>query len=186
MSTVFKVIYNSVRLIIKKTFCGCTYSGSLLHTISYRTQLCFASGSKISFGRNVQSDGSCRLIAGHKAELSIGRGTYFNQGCTIAALESIQIGEKCVFGPNVAVFDNNHDFDNEGVKFSNNTAAITIGNRCWLASNVIVLKGVKIGDNCVIGAGCIIKEDIPSGSIVTCKQDLHVHSIGKREEKENE
>ena len=41
---------------------------------------------------------------------------------------------------------------------------ITIGNNCWLASNVVVCGGVTIGDGCVIGAGSVVTKDIPAGS----------------------
>lgn len=46
------------------------------------------------------------------------------------------------------------------------TGNVTIGNRCWIGSNVVILKGANIGDNCVIGAGCIISGNIESGTLV--------------------
>ncbi|WP_455266069.1 DapH/DapD/GlmU-related protein [Phascolarctobacterium sp.] len=52
-----------------------------------------------------------------------------------------------------------------------------IGSHCWVGSNVVILKGVTIGDNCVIGAGCVITEDIPSNSIVTMDRKLLIKSI---------
>ena len=41
---------------------------------------------------------------------------------------------------------------------------ITIGNNCWLATNVTVCGGVTIGDGCVIGAGSVVTRDIPANS----------------------
>lgn len=41
---------------------------------------------------------------------------------------------------------------------------VTIGNDCWFGANVVVCPGVKIGDNCVIGAGSVMIKDIPSNS----------------------
>ena len=41
---------------------------------------------------------------------------------------------------------------------------ITIGNGCWLASNVVVCGGVTIGNNCVIGAGSVVTKNIPDNS----------------------
>lgn len=43
---------------------------------------------------------------------------------------------------------------------------IVIGNHCWIGSNAVILKGVHIGDNSVIGAGCIISTDVPKNTIV--------------------
>ena len=45
-------------------------------------------------------------------------------------------------------------------------APITIGNNCWLASNVTVCGGVTIGDGCVIGAGAVVTHDMPANSLV--------------------
>ena len=42
-----------------------------------------------------------------------------------------------------------------------------MGRSCWIASDVVLLKGADIGDNCVIGAGCIIRGKVPAGSLVT-------------------
>ena len=48
-------------------------------------------------------------------------------------------------------------------------APVVIGRDCWIGSSVIILKGVTIGDNSIIGAGSIITENIPSESIVKPK-----------------
>ena len=42
---------------------------------------------------------------------------------------------------------------------------IEIGDNCWLASNVTVCGGVKIGEGCVIGAGSVVTRDIPPNSL---------------------
>ena len=43
---------------------------------------------------------------------------------------------------------------------------ITIGDNCWLATNVTVCPGVTIGDGCVIGAGAVVTKDVPANSLV--------------------
>ena len=47
-----------------------------------------------------------------------------------------------------------------------------VGKDCWIGSNVTILKGVRIGDNTVIGAGCLIRQDIPANSIVYNNGDI--------------
>jgi len=49
---------------------------------------------------------------------------------------------------------------------------IKIGNNCWIGSHVVILKDVTIGDNVVIGAGCIIHKSIPGNSVVMNNQNL--------------
>lgn len=176
----FRKVYNLFRITIKVLISKSHYTGSRMLGFSKRTELSFGKHSKIKISRSVSSDGSCRLVIGNDAKLEIGEKTYINNGCTISCVNSISIGSNCGLGPNVSIFDNNHDFDSNGVKSSNNSAPVVIGDRCWLATNVVILKGVTIGDNCVVGAGCVIKNDIPSGSIVTAHLDQHIHKIEDR------
>jgi acetyltransferase-like isoleucine patch superfamily enzyme len=68
----------------------------------------------------------------------------------------------------VKIFDNNHRFSREeGVIRECAAGCITVGRNCWIASDVVLLKGTDIGDNCVIGAGCVIRGKVPAGSLVT-------------------
>lgn len=112
------------------------------------------------------------------AILTIGEHTFFNRDCSITVQEKITIGDYCIFGENVKMYDHNHIFKNipeiiarQGFK----TVPITIGNNCWFGTNVVVLKGVTVGDNCVISAGCIVDKDVPDNSIL--KRDGTIEKI---------
>lgn len=59
----------------------------------------------------------------------------------------------------------NHVFMNKFHDFINATGKVTIGNNIYFGTNVIVLMGVTIGDNCIIGAGSIVTHDIPSNTV---------------------
>lgn len=115
------------------------------------------------------------------AKIKIDKNCFFNHGCSLNALECISIGEGCIFGENVKIYDHNHRFsEKRRVKDQGfTTSAITIGKECWIGSNVIILRGASIGDNCIIGAGCIISDAIPSNSIITIENKLHVQKIKK-------
>lgn len=116
------------------------------------------------------------IFVGKKASLEIGNNFFMNNFCSINCLESISIGDNTLFGENVKLYDHNHhyettpDFKIHHNQF--NTEPITIGNNCWLGSNVTVLKGVNIGDNSIIGAGCVIYKDVPSNTILVNRQEL--------------
>ena len=144
----------------------------LISLLSKDTRIIVKKGGVISIGDRVSSDGRTVMIADECAEIVIGDGVYFNEGIMISAKKGVSIGDGCQFGPNVKVFDNNHRFDCNGVRADHISERIAIGNNCWLASNVVVLKGAAIGDHCVIGAGCIIDRNIPANSIV--KQNDHL------------
>ncbi len=144
----------------------------------WNTKFVFRSNAIIRLGRHIVSDGRCVIMADTDSELSIGNGVYFNDGAMISCKSKVTIGDGCRFGPNVKLFDNNHKYDSvHGVKDQYISKPISIGKNCWIASNCVILKGTQIGDNCVIGAGVIVKGTIPASSIVTVSQDYHIRAI---------
>lgn len=128
--------------------------------------------SHINIGNQVDMRNFINITTGKNAEINIGNKVFLNNYCSINCLERIDIGENTLFGENVKLYDHNHKYNDDQVfhhKFT--TAPISIGKNCWLGSNVVLLKGVSIGDNVIIGAGCVIHKDIPSHSIIINKQD---------------
>lgn len=64
-------------------------------------------------------------------------------------------------------------------------APITIGDNCWLASNVTVCPGVTIGKNCVIGAGSVVTKNIPDNSLVLGVPGRVVRKITEKDRLDN-
>lgn len=106
--------------------------------------------------------------------VSIGKNVFFNNCCSITAREKVVIGNDCIFGENVKIYDHNHKYsDSKLIRLQGfSSEEIIIGEDCWIGSNVTILKGVKIGRHSVIGAGVIVYKDIPENSVVVCKQDV--------------
>lgn len=90
-------------------------------------------------------------------------------GSTIACCNKITIGEHTIIGPNSLIYDSEaHDYNPEvGWRQSRVRSGrpISIGSKCFIASHCIILSGVTIGDNCVVSAGSVVTQDIPSGHI---------------------
>lgn len=129
--------------------------------------------SKIVFGHNLDIRNFFNLTAGKNSVLVIKDKVFFNNNCSINCLDNIEIGENTLFGENVRLYDHNHKYDSLQVYHQEfTTAPIKIGKNCWLGTNVVVLKGVTIGDNSIIGAGCVIHKDIAANSIIINKQNL--------------
>lgn len=107
-------------------------------------------------------------ISANKGHIEIGNNTFLNSGCIITSCKSIKIGCGCAFGTNVSIYDHDHIYCAEGKQDWNITKSseIVIGDNCWIGCNVIILRGSHIGNNCVIGAGTVIKGDIPDSMIV--------------------
>jgi len=129
----------------------------------------------IGKGLRVRSGVSFNVTSG---VLNIGRGVFFNNYCSINCHDSITIGDNVLFGEGVKVYDHDHIFSaSYGVsKKEFTTSKVAIGNNVWLCSNVIVLKGVSIGDNAVVAAGSVVRKDIPASCVYV---DGKVREINK-------
>lgn len=117
------------------------------------------------------------LRVSKEGKLSIGQGCFFNNGCSIVALKYISIGDNCIFGENVKIYDHNHVFSHKNIlikKQGFKCKGIEIGNNVWCGTNVVILAGARIGNNCVIGAGCVVKGNIPDDTIYTINS---IHKI---------
>lgn len=102
------------------------------------------------------------FIGVYGGRLKIGNHCFFNINCSITCVESIEIGDNCKFGNNLVMVDHDHNFKKNSSEFV--SSPIKIGNNVWCGANVTILRETTIGDNCVIGAGSVIKGDIPSNS----------------------
>ena len=94
-------------------------------------------------------------------------GVFINNSCSFNCMERIEIGNGTMMGEGVRFYDHDHVYTAEKIeKWQWSTAPIRVGRDCWIGSNVTILKGVTIGDNTIIGAGCLVRKDIPSNSVV--------------------
>lgn len=157
----------------------------LLFYINCKIQYLFLKliyGSKIIIRKNVVWRKNFNVMVGKKAKIIIGENCFFNNGCSLNALSKIEIGKGTIFGENVKIYDHNHRFSNidmpikqQGYTYGD----INIGNHCWIASNVVILKGVSIGDNSVIGAGVIVSNDVPCNTIIKNNNQVIITSLKK-------
>lgn len=100
-------------------------------------------------------------------------GVFINNSCSFNCMERIEIGNGTMMGEGVRFYDHDHIYTAEKIeKWQWTTAPIRVGRDCWIGSNVTILKGVTIGDNTIIGAGCLIRNDVPSNSVVYQDRNL--------------
>ncbi len=131
---------------------------------------------RLVLGDDVRLSGrSCFYFMSHvdtRPEIVVGRNVFIGNGCTFAAARSIRIGNDCLFGPEVRVHDNDgHPLDPARRRRGepsgpDGIAAVTIGDGVWIAAQAIILKGVTIGENAVVGAGAVVTADVPPGTVV--------------------
>jgi maltose O-acetyltransferase len=98
--------------------------------------------------------------------ITIGAGTFANYGLMALDVAAITIGKDVLLGPNVQLLTPTHPVDIESRRAKYEAAKpIVIHDNAWLGGGVIVLAGVTIGENSVIGAGSVVTKDIPANAV---------------------
>lgn len=138
-------------------------------------------GGVIELGKRVTASRNS-MIASVGGKLRIGDHTIFNTNNNIVCHELIDIGSDCMFGPNVCIYDHDHNFGYEGIQEGFKTGQVIIEDKCWIGANVTILRNTHIGKGCIIGAGAIIKGIIPDHSLVIGKHNVVIKSLKKHEQ----
>ncbi len=94
--------------------------------------------------------------------IEVGKNFFANYNCTIIDVAKVKIGNNCQFAPNVSIYTAGHPIH----PVSRNSLyeygiSVTIGDNVWIGGNTVILPGVHIGSNTVIGAGSVVAKDIP-------------------------
>lgn len=98
------------------------------------------------------------------SHIVLGDRVYINMGCVFLDPARITIGDDVQIGPAVQLLTADHPRDAaERAAGLESALPISIGARSWLGGGVIVLPGVSIGDDVVIGAGSVVTRSIPDG-----------------------
>jgi maltose O-acetyltransferase len=98
--------------------------------------------------------------------LEIGARTFINYGCSIGATRLVRIGQRCSLGPYVMLMDSDfHRLEPERRDEPGESAPIVLEDNVWIGARAIVLRGVTIGADSVIGAGSVVTRDIPPRSV---------------------
>ena len=117
---------------------------------------------------------------GHHVHL--GSNIYVNAGAKFVDDTHIYIGDCTMLGPNVVIATAGHPIDPElrrrGLQYN---LPVYIGKNCWLGAGVIVMPGVTIGDNTVIGAGSVVTKDIPSGVVAVGNPCRVLREVGEHD-----
>ena len=131
--------------------------------------------SKMTAGKKFRSRNNVSFRVYDGGKLTIGKNFFINDGSSINCNQNITIGNNVFLGPNVLIYDHDHDYKNDMNNFI--CKEVKIGNNVWLGANCIVLKGVTIGDNVTVAAGSVITKDIPSGTLFYQKRETCMKNL---------
>ena len=147
--------------------------------ISGRIRGRVAPGGQVSIGQGVRLQSGWRynpvgsesvtgLWVGPRGRLTIEPGAGLS-GATVVCLESVTIGAGTLIGGGTHIYDTDFHAIDPQVRRSDPTAVrarpVHIGADCFIGGYSIILKGVTIGDEAVIGAGSVVARDVPAGEI---------------------
>ena len=124
-------------------------------------------GSKLVLDGNAKIGLGSSISVNEGAVLEIGSSTYICAGAHIRVAKKVSIGSNCAISWNVTIMDSDfHEYKLEDDTIPENTKEVIIGNNVWIGNNVLILKGVSIGDNAIVAAGSVVTKDVPSECVV--------------------
>jgi acetyltransferase-like isoleucine patch superfamily enzyme len=121
-----------------------------------------AGGGDVSFGKGITLRGNIvpiEFVAQKGARIVVGDHTFINYGSSISAFELVSIGRHCFLGHYTFIIDNS-EHDVRQHLLLPPSKPVVIEDHVWIGSRVLILPGVRIGHNAVIGAGSVVTKDI--------------------------
>lgn len=168
------ILYNFIRLPLVKLFNGMSIKTKCAQLISPFSKLEACEKGKIIINGRLHSEPGSFLSA-KTGVLNIAGDVYINRNSMVVCREKISIGDGTTIGPNVLIYDHDHDVINGGLK----NKEVSIGRNVWIGAGCIILKGVHIGDGSVIAAGTTVVKDIEPNKVVYCKPQYSYKEIDR-------
>lgn len=123
---------------------------------------------RVDFGRFVWI-GDRTKIRCHEGLVEIGAKSVLGQECTISAYQHVRIGEQCVIADRAMFID----FDHGVVEVERPIRLqgiykrdVEVGSNVWIGYGACILRGVRVGDNSVIGTNSVVTKDVPANAVV--------------------
>ncbi|WP_411166185.1 Maltose O-acetyltransferase [Aeromonas sp. DSM 116730] len=107
------------------------------------------------------------LYCTYGRHIHLGERSYINMGATLLDNAPIRIGTDVMIGPNVQIYTAAHALDaDERIQGVETALPVTIEDRVWIGGGAILLPGITIGREAIVGAGAVVTRDVPAGARV--------------------
>jgi len=118
------------------------------------------------------------VYSDHGINIRLGRNVFINQGCRLNDIGGIGIGDEVMIGPDVSLITSGHPVDPRTRRAGITAAPIRIGRNVWIGARAMILQGVTVGEDSVIGAGAIVTSDIPPSTLAVGVPAKVVRDLG--------
>ena len=151
-------VFNHPSNIIEYFFSPCSVG---LRIVNLICQKIFRINAEVPFMVHYTSTVSKTVILGKNVA------PYFanSGGCYIQGINTIHIGDDSIFAPGVKIISANHRKE-DFLKHDKTVGPIRIGKNCWLGVNAIILPGVRLGDNVIVGAGSVVTKSFGDNLVI--------------------
>jgi acetyltransferase-like isoleucine patch superfamily enzyme len=108
----------------------------------------------------------CRVLG--PEQLGLGRGVIVARDVTLDARGGLELGDEALIGFESVLLTETHRSDQMGVAVQHQgmwRARVSVGERAWIGMRVLVLPGITIGSDAIVGAGSLVTKDVPDGAI---------------------
>jgi acetyltransferase-like isoleucine patch superfamily enzyme len=150
------------------TVAGWRWSTDGLVFFGRRLELQIGRKGEIRFGR-LSWIGDGTKIRCHEGVVEIGAKTVMGQECTISAYRRVRIGEQCVIADRAMFIDFDHGvveverpIRQQGIYMKETI----VGSNVWIGYGACILRGVRVGDNAIIGTSAVVTKDVPANAVV--------------------
>ncbi|MGU5658636.1 sugar O-acetyltransferase [Aeromonas veronii] len=107
------------------------------------------------------------LYCTYGRHIHLGKDSYINMGATLLDNAPIRIGAHVMIGPNVQIYTAAHALEaDERIQGTETALPVTIEDKVWIGGGAILLPGVTIGREAIVGAGAVVTKDVPAGARV--------------------
>jgi maltose O-acetyltransferase len=139
------------------------YNASSALPVSERRRLLLERLGQVGEGTEVRPPFFCD----YGFNIRLGAGVFLNFNCVILDVAEVTIGDGTLIGPAVQIYAADHPRDpaqrRAGLELGR---PVQIGQNVWIGGGAIILPGVSIGDDAVLGAGSVVRRDVPRGATV--------------------
>ena len=157
----------------------CDYNATRPLELEKRTQLLQEMFAEIGEGCYIEPPLHANWGGHH---VHFGKKVYANFNLTLVDDTHIYVEDCTMLGPNVTIATAGHpilpELREQGYQYN---APVHIGKNCWLGAGVIIVPGVTIGNNVVIGAGSVVTKDLPDNVVAVCNPCRVLRQVGDRD-----